>query len=230
MVHNYRWRLSLADGERCYGRFEERLATLPVIEVPTITLDAEPDPFTSPGGGSSYRDRFTDAYERRTPRGIGHNLPWEASSACARAVANVGRFRAIDCVTCLTGDAVAATLVSAERHGVMRERQPIERRPTVSTKTAVNTRTAVNTEATADTENAAITENALSTKSALRTEDTEDSAAAARHERFGKLPERVPYQDMVEVKPASPREPGRDGCDPEGSWMSFSCLAADLGL
>ncbi|MEU9319674.1 hypothetical protein [Streptomyces sp. NPDC048295] len=91
----------------------------------------------------------------------------------------------------------------------------------MNTKTAVNTRTAVNTEAT---ENAAITE------STLRTEDTEDSAAAARHERFGKLPERVPYQDMVEVRPASPREPGRDGYDPEGSWMSFSCLAADLGL
>ncbi|MEV5201359.1 hypothetical protein [Streptomyces sp. NPDC053720] len=62
------------------------------------------------------------------------------------------------------------------------------------------------------------------------TEITVDSAAAARHERFGKLPERVPYQDMVEVRPASPNESARDAYDPESSWMSFSCLAADLGL
>ncbi|WP_323185929.1 MULTISPECIES: hypothetical protein [unclassified Streptomyces] len=60
--------------------------------------------------------------------------------------------------------------------------------------------------------------------------NTMDSAAAARHERFGKLPERVPYQDMVEVKPASPKESARDAYNPEGSWMSFSCLAADLAV
>ncbi|MFD0339757.1 hypothetical protein ACFVH0_13825 [Streptomyces sp. NPDC127117] len=61
-------------------------------------------------------------------------------------------------------------------------------------------------------------------------EITADSAAVARHERFGKLPERVPYQDMVEVRPASPNKSARDAYDPEGSWMSFSCLAAGLGL
>ncbi|MGW1408228.1 hypothetical protein [Streptomyces sp. NPDC002403] len=94
----------------------------------------------------------------------------------------------------------------------------------------MNTGTAVNTKATVDSKNAVITENAVNTGSALRAEDTEDSAAAARHERFGKLPERIPYQDMVEVKPASPGEPAKDAYDPEGSWMSFSCLAADLGL
>ncbi|MGW1408229.1 alpha/beta fold hydrolase [Streptomyces sp. NPDC002403] len=92
VIHNYRWRLSLADGERRYDRFEERLAARPVIEVPTLTLDAELDPFTAPGGGSSYRDRFTGAYEHRTLKGIGHNLPQEAPAAFARAVADVDRF------------------------------------------------------------------------------------------------------------------------------------------
>ncbi|WP_329595782.1 MULTISPECIES: hypothetical protein [unclassified Streptomyces] len=84
----------------------------------------------------------------------------------------------------------------------------------------MNTTTA-NTASTAKTVGAANTANV---------EITVDSAAAARHERFGKLPERVPYQDMVEVRPASPNESARDAYDPEGSWMSFSCLAADLGL
>ena len=57
-----------------------------------------------------------------------------------------------------------------------------------------------------------------------------DGAAAARRARFGILPERVRYEDMVEEKPATPNDPARHAYDPEGSWMSFSCLAADLGL
>ncbi|GGV88339.1 hypothetical protein GCM10015535_39530 [Streptomyces gelaticus] len=70
----------------------------------------------------------------------------------------------------------------------------------------------------------------MNTRHIVITENAADNAAVTRHERFGKLPERIPYQDMVEVKPASPREPARDAYDPEGSWTSFSCLAADLGL
>lgn len=54
--------------------------------MPTVTLDAERDPFTAPGGGSSYRDRFTGPYDHRFLKGVGHNLPQEASEAFARAV------------------------------------------------------------------------------------------------------------------------------------------------
>jgi hypothetical protein len=57
-----------------------------------------------------------------------------------------------------------------------------------------------------------------------------DSTAAARRARFGKLPERIHYEDMVEEKAATPNDPARYAYNPEGSWMSFSCLAADLGL
>ena len=59
---------------------------------------------------------------------------------------------------------------------------------------------------------------------------TLDSAAAARHARFGKLPERIRYEDMVEEKAATSKDPARYAHNPEGSWMSFSCLAVDLGL
>ncbi|MEV4334422.1 alpha/beta hydrolase [Streptomyces sp. NPDC049597] len=92
VIHNYRWRLSLADGERRYDGLEKRLATRPVIEVPTITLDAERDPFTAPGNGASYRERFTGRYEHRTLTGIGHNLPQEAPADFAQAVIDVDRF------------------------------------------------------------------------------------------------------------------------------------------
>ncbi|MGY0057689.1 alpha/beta fold hydrolase [Streptomyces sp. LZ34] len=92
VIHNYRWRLSLADGERRYDHLEKRLAARPFIEVPTITLDPERDPFTAPGNGTSYRDRFTGEYEHRTLAGVGHNLPQEAPTAFARAVVDVDHF------------------------------------------------------------------------------------------------------------------------------------------
>ncbi|RNG21656.1 alpha/beta fold hydrolase [Streptomyces botrytidirepellens] len=92
VIHNYRWRLSLADGERRYDGLEKRLAARPVIEVPTITLDAERDPFTAPGNGASYRDRFTGKYAHRTLAGIGHNLPQEAPTDFAQAVVDVDHF------------------------------------------------------------------------------------------------------------------------------------------
>ncbi|GAA3798859.1 alpha/beta hydrolase [Streptomyces coacervatus] len=92
VIHNYRWRLSLADGERRYDGIEERLAARPFIAVPTITLDPERDPFTAPGNGTSYRDRFTGEYEHRTLAGIGHNVPQEAPAAFAQAVIDVDRF------------------------------------------------------------------------------------------------------------------------------------------
>jgi hypothetical protein len=41
VIHNYRWRLGLADGEPRYDEMERRLAKAPVIAVPTITLEGD---------------------------------------------------------------------------------------------------------------------------------------------------------------------------------------------
>lgn len=56
-----------------------------------------------------------------------------------------------------------------------------------------------------------------------------DTAAAARHARFGKLPERIRFEDMAEETEAAPRG-GVNTYTPEGSWKYYSCLALDLGL
>ena len=92
VLHNYRWRLGLADGEAKYADLEKRLATFPVITVPTITLegDANGAPHPDP---SVYAKKFSGKYEHRTiPGGIGHNLPQEAPQAFAQAVIDVARF------------------------------------------------------------------------------------------------------------------------------------------
>jgi len=90
-VHNYRWRLGLADGEAKYQDLENRLAQGPVIAVPTITLegDANGAPHPEP---SAYAKKFSGPYEHRlVTGGIGHNLPQEAPEAFAKAVLDVAR-------------------------------------------------------------------------------------------------------------------------------------------
>ncbi|MGW3284690.1 alpha/beta fold hydrolase [Streptomyces sp. NPDC001002] len=92
VIHNYRWRLGLAEGDPRYDGIETRLAAGPDIAVPTITVDGERDPFTPAGDGSAYRAKFTGPYDHRTLRGIGHNVPQEAPEAFAQAVLDVDRF------------------------------------------------------------------------------------------------------------------------------------------
>jgi pimeloyl-ACP methyl ester carboxylesterase len=89
VIHNYRWRLGLAEGEAKYDYLEKRLAQAPVISVPTITLegDANGAPHPEP---SSYANKFSGKYEHRTIKGgIGHNLPQEAPQAFAEAIVDV---------------------------------------------------------------------------------------------------------------------------------------------
>ena len=91
VIHNYRWRLGLSQGEPQYDELEKRLATGPTIAVPTITLEgdangaAHPDP-------AAYAKKFTGRYQHRNiSGGIGHNLPQEAPKAFADAILDVTR-------------------------------------------------------------------------------------------------------------------------------------------
>jgi len=85
-IHNYRWRLSLAEGEAQYDELEERLAEGPVITVPTVTLEGDANGAFHPEP-SAYAGKFSGPYSHRTiDGGIGHNLPQEAPEAFAQAV------------------------------------------------------------------------------------------------------------------------------------------------
>jgi pimeloyl-ACP methyl ester carboxylesterase len=91
VIHNYRWRLGLAEGEAKYDELEKRLAAAPVIAVPTITLegDANGAPHPEPG---AYAKMFSGKYSHRTiGGGVGHNLPQEAPGAFAEAILDVAK-------------------------------------------------------------------------------------------------------------------------------------------
>jgi pimeloyl-ACP methyl ester carboxylesterase len=89
VIHNYRWRLGLAEGESKYDDLEKRLAEFPIIAVPTITLegDANGAPHPEP---ASYAKKFSGRYANRiVTGGIGHNLPQESPRAFAQAIVDV---------------------------------------------------------------------------------------------------------------------------------------------
>ncbi len=92
VIHNYRWRQSLADGERRYDELEQRLAAGPVIAVPSIVLEGDANGAPHFTGDAVFRKKFSGKYQYRLlTGGIGHNLPQEAPAAFAQAVIDAAR-------------------------------------------------------------------------------------------------------------------------------------------
>ena len=90
VIHNYRWRLSLAKGDPHYDELEKRLAATPMITVPTITIASDFD--GAAANGTSYAKLFSGKYSHRIFKGIGHNVPQEAPQAFAQAIIDVDRY------------------------------------------------------------------------------------------------------------------------------------------
>ena len=89
VIHNYRWRLGLANGEEAYDELEAQLAVGPTIGVPTVTMESDANGAPHPDP-TIYAKKFTGRYEHRhISGGIGHNLPQEAPSAFAQAILDV---------------------------------------------------------------------------------------------------------------------------------------------
>jgi pimeloyl-ACP methyl ester carboxylesterase len=89
VIHNYRWRLSLAKGEARYEPLEARLAASPAITVPTITIASDFD--GAAADGKAYAKRFSGKYTHRILNGIGHNVPQEAPKEFAQAIIDADR-------------------------------------------------------------------------------------------------------------------------------------------
>ena len=92
VIHNYRWRLGLAEGEAKYDELEQRLATAPNISMPTITLEGDANGAPHPKD-SAYAGKFSGRYEHRIiTGGVGHNLPQEAPGDFAQAIIDVDAY------------------------------------------------------------------------------------------------------------------------------------------
>jgi pimeloyl-ACP methyl ester carboxylesterase len=87
VIHNYRWRLSLVEGESRFDELEKKLAEGPVITVPTITIASDFDGANA--GGTAYRQKFSGKYSHRILKDIGHNVPQEDPQSFAQAIIDV---------------------------------------------------------------------------------------------------------------------------------------------
>lgn len=86
VIHSYRHRLGLAAGYPAYEEVERRLAALPPITVPTISLDGAADGVVPATDGRSTATRFSGPRVHRVIEGVGHNLPEEAPREFGEAV------------------------------------------------------------------------------------------------------------------------------------------------
>ena len=89
VIHNYRWRLGLAEGEAKYDDLEKRLAEAPVITVPTITLEGDANGAPHPEPGAYAQEILGPIFAPLIKGGVGHNLPQEAPEAFAKAIVDV---------------------------------------------------------------------------------------------------------------------------------------------
>jgi pimeloyl-ACP methyl ester carboxylesterase len=92
VIHNYRWRLGLAEGDPRHDALEARLAEGPVVSVPTITLDGDADGVAPASDGMAYASKFSGRRTHRIVAGAGHNLPQEAPRAFVDAVIEVDAY------------------------------------------------------------------------------------------------------------------------------------------
>jgi pimeloyl-ACP methyl ester carboxylesterase len=90
VIHNYRWRLSLAKGESQYDALEQRLTRRPVIRVPTITIGSDFD--GAAADGAAYAKQFSGRYSHRVFKDIGHNVPQESPRDFANAIVEVDSY------------------------------------------------------------------------------------------------------------------------------------------
>jgi pimeloyl-ACP methyl ester carboxylesterase len=86
VIHSYRHRFGLADGDPQYADIQRRLSALPAITVPTITLDGEGDGVAPATDGTASATKFTGRRVHRVVSRAGHNLPQEAPEAFVAAV------------------------------------------------------------------------------------------------------------------------------------------------
>lgn len=92
VIHNYRWRLSLSDGDPQFDALEKRLAEGPVISVPAITLDGDADGVAPATDGTAYAKKFAGKRTHKIIKGVGHNLPQEAPQVFAETVIEVDSY------------------------------------------------------------------------------------------------------------------------------------------
>jgi pimeloyl-ACP methyl ester carboxylesterase len=90
VVHSYRHRFGLVDGDPAYEATERAIAAQPHITVPTVVLDPAEDTLHAPESRAEHESHFSNLVDLRTV-GAGHNVPQEQPGEFAAAVLQLRR-------------------------------------------------------------------------------------------------------------------------------------------
>mgnify|MGYP001212168529 CR=1 FL=1 len=91
VIHSYRHRFGLVEGDPALAPIEERIALQPPISVPTISFDGADDGVRPPAAAAQHASRFTGPRSHRVVSGVGHNMPQEQPQVFADAVMELVR-------------------------------------------------------------------------------------------------------------------------------------------
>lgn len=86
VIHSYKHRFGLVEGDPAYAYIEQQLAAQPLITVPAITFDGEDDGVRPPSGPEAHGHRFSGYRSHRVVPGVGHNMPQEVPGVFAQAI------------------------------------------------------------------------------------------------------------------------------------------------
>lgn len=86
VVHSYRHRFGLVDGDPRYKEVSRKLELLPPISVPTIAIEGVCDGVTPLGSYSHHDGKFVGRFERRLFENVGHNIPQEDPKGFSKAI------------------------------------------------------------------------------------------------------------------------------------------------
>ncbi len=89
VIHSYRHRFGLVEGDPAFEKIEVLLTATPRINVPTVALLGADDGVSPPRQSKGHEMHFTGFYDARSVEGAGHNLPQENPEVFASAIIEI---------------------------------------------------------------------------------------------------------------------------------------------
>ena len=91
VIHSYKHRYGLVDGDKSYSNIENKLSLTPKIKVPTITIDGLMNGVREPKREKNIK-KFTNLIKHKLLKNVGHNVPQESPLIFSNFVLEIKKY------------------------------------------------------------------------------------------------------------------------------------------
>ena len=91
VIHSYKHRYGLVDGDKSYSNIENKLSLTPKIKVPTITIDGLMNGVREPKREKNIK-KFTNLIKHKLLKNIGHNVPQESPLIFSNLILEIKKY------------------------------------------------------------------------------------------------------------------------------------------